>query len=275
MLEKTLKLRGDDCVGIVGAGQLGSALAAALLTSGLPKSRLLLCHKGSSTTRSRLASLSLAQSVVDCSEVGRRCSIVIVALRPQDAEALSACSLRTDAVVVSCMAGVSINRLPIPSGINQSVRLMPSPPETIERKCGIAGVFPRGMSVARHICAALSLKPVYLSDEDAFHAFTALGVCLPAALSYWKSLGNFVDKGELLRLAAESKLRRYNRILKWAVSVSVADDSAEHPTPLFSSAATRGGVTQTILDAIRSGHSLSDGLRAGIRRSKELQNDRS
>lgn len=272
---ETLKLSGEECVGVIGTGHLGSALAEALLASGLPKSRLLLCHGGSPATYSRLASLGLAESVVGCSEIGPRCGIVIVALRPQDADALAACSLRSDAAVVSCMAGVSVSQLPVSGRINQRSRLMPSPPRTIAQKNGIAGVFPKGKSAAREVCTAISLEPFDVNDEDDFHAFTALGVCLPTALSYWISLGNAVDTNEIRDLAAESGLRRYDRVLEWAMSDGIMADAVADSEHLLSSAATRGGVTQAILEAIRSGQTLADGLRAGIRRSKELQADRS
>lgn len=268
---RRLPLPGDLPLGILGSGHLGRALASALIASGLPPSRLLLCHRGSPSTAAALEAAGLSRQVVACDEIGRRCGILLVTLRPQEAGALSACPVRPDTLVVSFMAGIPLAGLALPAEVAQRVRVMPSAPSTIDRRNGIAGIYPAGAPLVGELCRSLSLLPIELGDEEALHPFTALGPCLPIALAYWSTLGRTVDTEAIARLAAGYRLPGYRRILSWALSVA-GESTIESPGgELLTASATRGGVTQAILEAIDRGRSLSDALAAGVERSRDLQ----
>lgn len=267
---KTKKALAGSCLGIIGAGRLGRALAAGLASAGFDASQLLICHRGSPETRSALVELGLSSRVVGIDELARRSRILFVALRPQERKALEACPVQNRSLVVSFMAGIPLSRLPTFGAGVERARIMPSAPDTIARRMGIAGVFPAASPVVAEICAALGLAAVPLSDEEDFHAFTALGPCLPIALALWRSLGRSVDEAALLRLAESHALGGYGRILAWALNLPMVADGPGSLEDLLLSAATKGGVTSAILEAIRAGRDLVDALEEGMRRSRAL-----
>jgi hypothetical protein len=262
---------GDACLGVLGAGHLGRALAGGLVDAGFPRDRLLICHRGSAETRAALQSVGLAPCVAGARDLSRRCAVVLVALRPQDAAALGAQPMRDDSLVVSFMAGIALARLPAAGTGVRLARVMPSAPFTIAQRNGIAGLFPSDEPVVRELCDALGLAAIPVDREDTLHAFTALGVCLPIVLTYWCSLDRDVDDVALGRLAAEHGLPDYPRILAWAHAARPRDLRGAALAAFLASAATRGGVTAAILEAIAAGSGLTDALETGVRRSRGLQ----
>jgi len=268
-LARTLEALGDGCLGIFGAGHLGRALALGLTAAGFPASRLLLCHRGSPATRSAIEAAGLSRCVVTNDELCRRCPIVLVTIRPQDLSALASCPLRDGSLLVSFMAGTPLVSLPVSSEIVR-VRVMPSAPYTITRKSGIAGVFPADHPVVREICTALGLATIGMDSEDVMHAFTSLGVCLPIALACWGSLGRQVDDATLVRLGVAHGLARCEHIVSWAHAMEPRFASARELQDFLTAAATRGGVTEAIIQAMRDGSNLTEALEAGIRRSRGL-----
>jgi pyrroline-5-carboxylate reductase len=266
----TFATLGPGCLGIFGAGHLGRALAGGLVQAGFPPSRLLVCHRGSPESRASLDAASLGPCVTGAEDLARRSAVLLVALRPQDAAALAAHRVREGSLVVSFMAGFPLARLPVRGAAIRRARVMPSAPFTIAQRSGIAGLFPADEPVVHELCEALGLAAIPVSREDTLHAFTALGVCLPIALTYWCSLGREVDDAALTALAAAHGLPDYGRILAWAHTARQRSLAGDGLTAFLAAAATRGGVTAAILEAIGAGSSLPDALEAGVRRSRGL-----
>ncbi len=77
------------------------------------------------------------------------------------------------------MAGISTAALKDGLGAD-CVRIMPSGPDTIAAKKGIAAVYPQNDEVAAML-SGMGLKVFALPEEENMHTFTA-GVCLTAAL---------------------------------------------------------------------------------------------
>ncbi|HUJ76600.1 MAG TPA: NAD(P)-binding domain-containing protein, partial [bacterium] len=177
-LEKTTEALGDKCLGILGAGHMGRAVARGLAGAGFPLSRLRVCHRGSSATLSAIQADGLEQCLVRPDQLGLECGIIVAAIRPQDRGSIAA--LSPGSLFISFMAGTPLASLPLRPGIER-VRVMPSAPSTIALRRGIAAVFPQDHVIAGEICRALGLTTIPVSSEDSLHAFTALGPCLPVA----------------------------------------------------------------------------------------------
>ncbi|MBI2515830.1 MAG: NAD(P)-binding domain-containing protein [Opitutae bacterium] len=269
-LELTGRFLGDATLGLFGAGHLGRAIAQGLLAAGLPKRRLAICRRGSIETDRALSDAGLAEVVASSEQVARRSRILLYLVRPQDYLAMQGLELRADCLVVSFMAGVPLQNLPANVAAAQRVRAMTSAPDTLRQRDGLAALYPADNPLTRELLASLHLKIVPLRRESDFHAFTALGPCLPIALTQWEGLGHEIDDAELRQTAERFELPDYDSILQWAHRVRPRRLSDAERKRYLAQAATPGGVTEAILHALTSGMNLSAALEQGIKRSREL-----
>ncbi|HEY3379674.1 MAG TPA: NAD(P)-binding domain-containing protein [Armatimonadota bacterium] len=261
---------GDSPLGIFGAGHLGCAVANSLLTAGFPNRQLLIGHRGSPATAQRLVEAGLSDFAVDCDTLVREAKMLLYIVRPQDYRAIAEFHVREDALLISFLAGVPVSRIPAPLAEGQRVRVMPSAPDTICKKNGIAALYPADNVIVHALLAALSLRVFPLRNEETLHAFTAFGPCLPIALTYWEGLGNRVDDNELLDTAAQYGLPDFSEMLAWARAIQPRQLSVEEQHRYVLQAATPGGVTEAILREIDKGQRLSLALERGVQRSHEL-----
>ena len=269
-LELTCQFLGISTVGLFGAGHLGRAIAKGLLDAGLPKRNIAICHRGSEETDRELVTSGLGELVADREHVTRGSRILLYLVRPQDYLAMRNFDLRDDCLLISFLAGVPLKNLPTRLPNAQHVRVMTSAPDTLRQCNGIAALYPADNPLPRELLESLKLRVVPLRQESDYHPFTALGPCLPIALTYWESLGNEIDDSELLETARRFDLSDYYLILRWAHRVRPRWLSDEERKRYIVQATTPGGVTDAILTAMGSGMNLSAALERGIERSREL-----
>jgi pyrroline-5-carboxylate reductase len=260
----------DAKLGIFGAGHLGQALALSLLYAGLPNHRLALCHNGSPVTRRKLVQLGLGKYVFDPATVASSARVLFYTVRPALYKSIAGHTLKRDAVFVSFLAGVPLGRIPLVLADRQKVRVMTSGPETIQRQRGVAAYFPGDSAAVAEILSALNLKLFAMTREDELDAFTAFGPCLHIALTEWERMGHSVNEAELFAAAKKFHLARFDELLEWARSAQPRYLSSGDLVRYMAQAATPGGVTEAILDAIHSGSNLSGALAAGVERCRNL-----
>ena len=269
-MDNLLKYLGASPLGIFGAGHLGRAVAYGLLAAGFPRRQLAIGHRGLAETAQRLWRRVYPTA---CWIAPRWCAsskILLYSVRPQDYRAIAECSLREDALFISFLAGVPLLRLPLPLAACQRVRVMPGAPDTIRQRTGIAALYPAGSPIVCDLLAALSLRIFPLQHEEDLHAFTAFGPCLPIALTYWEGLSHRLDDDELLDMAAQYGLCDFPAMLAWARTSQPQHLSPAEHDRYVRQAATPGGVTEAILQAIDEGQRLSAALERGIQRSRAL-----
>jgi pyrroline-5-carboxylate reductase len=257
-------------LGIFGAGHLGRAIAIGLLESGFPKSKLLICHKGSIDTYNKLVDAGLSDYVVTPDKVVKMANILLYTVRPQNYLSLTEYIIPEKTLFISFMAGIELRSIPIDLPKKQRVRIMPSSPDTILKKNGIAAIYPKNSISGINLLTDLKLKVFPLDDESDIHAFTALGPCLPFAITYFETLGKEVDNIELLNIGEKYNMPEYFKIIEWARNTQPHNFSSDELDQYVKQASTPGGVTEAILNEIRNGKSLSVSLEKGIYRSKEL-----
>lgn len=272
-IERLLEFLADGDLGIFGAGHLARAIATILLQRGFPRTRLLLCHRGSQATDSALRGSPLFPSVTSALEVSRRSKLLLYLVRPQDSGAIGAYRLRPDCCFVSFMAAVPIAEVPVDPVVADRCRVLTSAPDTLLAGTGIAAAYPSDHSLIAGLIEALGLRLVSLRDESDFHAFTALGVCLPICLAYWESLGREIDDEEVMDRGRRSGLPYYEGLFRWARSVQPRGMSGPEMKEFLTRSATRGGVTEAMLSAITSGRSLSAALDSGLARSRAIADE--
>lgn len=257
-------------IGIFGAGHLGRAVASRLVLGGIGADDLTVCHGGSSTTLRELEKAGLAHLIKVPAEVVNRSKILLYLVRPQDYMAIAEYRLPRDVLFVSFLAGVPLERIPVQVPESQRVRVMTSAPDTLIHGKAIAAVYPATDREVRAMLGLIGARIFPLRQQSGIHAFTALGPCLPIALTLWEDLGLGVEERQILDVAERSGLPDYVAILKWAREVQPRGLTGKELDLFINQATTPGGVTEAILLAMRQGKSLSDSLCCGIQRSIEL-----
>lgn len=251
-------------IGIIGCSHLGRSLARGLIDSGFPKEGLLVSYGGNSATLEEIKKAGLHENLSDNREICKKASIIFLAVRPQSFQTLGELSIRKETRVVSCMAGVGTAALKRQLGID-CVRIMPSGPDTIASKKGIAAVFPKNDEVAA-LLSGMGLKVFSLSDEEMMHTFTA-GVCLTAALLVARK------KGLDAKPAVEAIMQDFppfEEIYAWALDALPNLGSEEEVEKYINRMCTKGGITEAIVQSLYRGSSLLEALEDGIKRSKEI-----
>lgn len=260
-------------IGLFGAGHMGRAVARGLLELGLPRSQILLCHRGTDGTHSQLTMDGLDDLVVEAAQLVSSSGIVLYLVRPQQRDAIENYRVPAESLFVSFLAGIPLSRIPVDVSDDNRIRVMTSAPDTLRRRHGLAALYAAHSAASAPIpemLESLGLRMVTLSREDEFHSFTALGPCLPIALMYWRSLGNTVDELEILEVARRHALRDLDAILQWALSTDAPGFSKDELSRYLAEAVTPGGVTDAIICAMNRGMRVSQALDQGIERSREL-----
>jgi pyrroline-5-carboxylate reductase len=264
MIGSALDFLACGTIGIIGCGHLGRTLAEELIVHGLPRERLMISYGGSASTLESIKQAGLLENISDNEEICRKANIIFIAVRPQAIVGLKGLSFPKDALVVSCMAGVSTASLKVALGIDVC-RIMPSGPATIKEKKGIAAVHPRNDNLI-DILSHMGLKVFELSDEEMMHAFT-VGVCLPAALLV---AGEMEADADLAAEIIENEYPGFEEIYTWAKGVLPEFDSDEERDGYVKKMSTKGGITEAIVDGLNSGSTFLAALRMGIARSREI-----
>lgn len=269
MIESAFDSLANCTIGIIGCGHLGRTLANELVSHGLPKEKLMISYGGSASTLESIKRAGLFQNISNNERICRKSNIIFIAVRPQAIEELKKLSFpgNANALVVSCMAGISSASLKNALGIDV-IRMMPSGPDTIKEGNCIVAVYPRNDFLA-NILSGLGLKFYELRDEEMMHAFT-VGVCLPAALLVAGKIGmSELDTAQASKIIGK-EYPDFEEIYRWAVDVLPDFDSDDEREEYLRRTSTKGGITEAIVDSLNSGSTFTAALRKGISRSKEI-----
>jgi pyrroline-5-carboxylate reductase len=253
-----------NTIGIIGCGHIGRTFAEQMVDHGFPRDALRVSYGGKASTLENIKCAGLAENITGNEEICQKSTITFIAVRPQAFEDLKGLSFNDQSLVVSCMAGISRASLKRAFGVDVC-RIMPSGPDTIREKKGIVAVYPHNdllVSVLSHT----GLRVYEISDEEMMHFFT-VGVCLPAALLAAEMLG--LSAGHAIDAIVED-YPDFKEIHHWAKRALPALSSDLEREEYISRMSTKGGITEAIIDSLRSGSTFLDALRRGIEKSREI-----
>jgi pyrroline-5-carboxylate reductase len=202
-----LDFLGDKKLGFFGCGHLGKAILTKLLEQGFPKNKIIVSHKGNPETKKFLESKGV--NIVPSSKLLNQAKCIFYLVRPQEIDEKQD-KINQDCLVVSFLAGVTLNKLKIIFGCDV-MRVLPYSANLILMGDTMSAVY-HSFEIFDEVIESLELRQVCLKDEEEMHYFTGLAACLPNVLTY---LDGKFDEKELLSLQDLVSFD-YLEIIKWA-----------------------------------------------------------
>lgn len=261
-------------LGFLGFGNMGFAIAAGLLDTGVLTADRLLVYDPEPARMTAAGEMG-ARVMETPASLAADSDTLVLAVKPQvwrEAAAPAAAALRADARVISIMAGVTIARLRDAFGPEvRVVRVMPNTPAMV--RAGAAGIAPGpgcgpvDVETARAIFEAVGAAEVV--GEADLDAVTALSGSGPAYFFYLAEClakaaeAEGLDPGVAARLAAQTALGA-GRLLA---------ESGETAATLRERVTSKGGTTFAALETFRARDfmgTVAAAVGAAAARSREL-----
>lgn len=258
----------------IGGGNMGYALAAALIGRGvsLPERVLVVDPAPEARTRAQRLGCQVSAQVDERVAQGRT---LVLAVKPQgmgDALAPLRGRLRQEQVVVSIMAGVRIGTIQAALGHTAVVRVMPNTPAQV----GLGmNVFYAHASVQSGQLAAVdallqaSGEVLRVESEDLIDAATAVSASGPAYVYYVAE--HWIRAAQQVGFTETQAVLLVRQTLKGATALWQSVGAA--PGRLREQVTSKGGTTAAALDAFAAagvGAGIEAGVRAAFERAKEL-----
>lgn len=196
--------------------------------------------------------------------------VVVLAIKPQSLPAVAPtiAPLLQDKLVLSVLAGVSIDTLSHTLGSHRIVRAMPNLPASIGM--GATGLFSyvddSNKQIAEQIMQSCGIT-LWVKDEALLHAVTAVAGSAPAYFFY--VLEHMIAKAVAMGLTAEDAKALASQSL---IGAGMLAQSAE-PAHLRAQVTSKGGTTAAALQVLQNhdvGTSFAQAMQACVQRSQEL-----
>ncbi len=230
-------------IGIIGSGNMGSAFYKALVPSFL-KEILYICDKDTK----KLKALNATNTSKDPNELLNKVDVVILAIKPQSFDEFKKklkVDLR-DKLIISIMAGISMERIKKDLKTDNIIRSMPNLP--IQVKQGVIGwtaslnVSDVDKKIARKIFSSLG-EGIELKDESMLDAITLISGCGPAYFFYLTEM--LTSKAEALGFSKIDAQKIAETTFTGSAELLKKDPKTAEDWKM--SVASRGGVTEAAL----------------------------
>lgn len=259
---------------LVGAGKMGTAMAAGWIRAGLPGASLTLVDPAPHESVVAFANSAGANLRPDLPAEPPR--VIVLAVKPQvmgDVLPSVKPLAGPDTLIVSIAAGISISRFAEALETERIVRTMPNTPAQLGK--GITGaVAAPGVSAEDRAIAQALLQAagevVWLEGEEQIDALTAVSGSGPAYVFYMVEA--MAVGGQKLGLSAEQSMKLARQTVIGAAAL-LEEDPAE-AAQLRKNVTSPNGVTQAALEILMAedglGPLMERVLAAAKRRSEEL-----
>ena len=231
-------------LGILGVGAIAEAIVTGLCEGAHEPISICLSPR-SAERASRLAARYSSVHVADSNQtVVERSDVVLLSVRPQDApDALSGLAFRRGQIVISVMAGVSIDALrPLVASAEDLVRAIPLP--AVARRRGLTAIHPPH-ELARALFDPLGGVMV-VADERALDALSTSTATIAAHLAYLGTISRWLAG----RGIPQADATRYVAAVFGALSETLLDTRPNFAA-LADEFATAGGINEQFLTALR------------------------
>lgn len=258
----------------IGAGNMGWALAAALIGKGICKGGDIHVVDPDAACRNRLANLDCTVAEAADDQVSQA-KVVLLAVKPQIAGEVMAQVkplLGEGQVVVSIMAGVTLSTMQNTLGTRQIVRVMPNTPAQVGLGMNVYYAAPQVTPAQLKPVKALlesSGEAMSVESEDAIDAATAVSGSGPAYVFYLAE--HWMKAAEKLGFTAEQAALLIQQTLIGATALW--KDSGKPPGDLRQQVTSKGGTTAAALEQLESnenGQAFMNAVQKAYDRAKEL-----
>jgi len=250
-------------IGIIGCGHLGQAILESLINHGFQKENLFISYRGNPSTYEKIEKMGLTICISENERIFNEADVIFITTKPQDVISLKEIPISQNKLIISCLAGLSVEIL---KKIFKSdiCRMMLSGPDTVVAEKGVATIYPYNELVGR-ILSKMNLRIFEISNEKDVDIFTA-GVCLPAALL--QEDNEVIIKEAIHEIAKE--WATFLDLYEWAKMILPSFTTENEKAEYIARMITKGGVTEAIIDSLKSGELFVTALRKGITRSKDI-----
>lgn len=257
-------------IAILGAGQMGEALASGLLRAGVVRPDQIVAAARRADRAEQLRN-AYGIDVLSAAQAAAKAETLVITVKPQDMEALLAeisPVVTRDQLVISVAAGITTNYIGrrLASDV-PVVRVMSNTPVLVDEAMSV--ISPGPHATEQHLRRAEELlRPVgkvLRIPESQQDAATALSGSGPAYVYFLVEA--MVDAGILLGMPRQNALEMVKQAVYGAATM--LKDSGEHPVLLREAVTSPGGTT---INAIRELE--RHGVRAAVLAAIEAARDR-
>lgn len=264
-------------VAIIGAGNMGMAFANSFVQKGLvQKENFLLIEKNAE--RAKVLQEEGAGTVVDSisASIGDY-DLIIFSVKPQDFLSVTAELkevIQPNQVVLSIMAGITIEKIQATLNHPLVIRAMPNTPALLG--LGMTA-FTASPEVSENRLAEIKVliestgKALYISDESFIDGVTALSGSGPAYFFYLVKA--MIDAGKEMGFEEDMAALLVKQTM--IGSFHLMETSDKSLDELIKAVASKGGTTEAALKRFEEGavaQNVKEGLFAAQKRAKELSN---
>jgi pyrroline-5-carboxylate reductase len=271
----TARREGRGGIAMIGGGQMALALAEGFCRAGLLQASDVTVYDPVPAARDRLAArvpgIRLAQSSAEATHAAR---LIVLAVKPQPAAAACrefAPSLAADAVIVSIVAGLTLDGLATLTGSRRIIRVMPNTPCLVGRGvsvvCRTADVPAEDQARVLELLAAVGR--VHEADEGLMDAVTGLSGSGPGFLAL--VVEALADGGVKAGLPRQLALALATETLSG--TAALIDQTGEHPAQIKDRVSSPGGTTiagLAVLEQRGVRGALIDAVVTAAARAREL-----
>jgi len=260
---------------IIGGGNMGGAILLALLKSASVPSEDILLIESDGDKRQKISNVSGCNSQAEIDEAVRSYDVVLLAVKPQSATAvmeLLAQWLLPDHVIVSVMAGISMQMMHRALGKSRLVRVMPNIPALIGEGMSVFFASDEVRNEGREWVKILFNSCgscLEAKNEDAIDAATAISGSGPGYLFYFAE--QMVASATALGFNEEEAQALVQKTLRGATLLWETKQAS--PETLRQQVSSPEGTTLAALNHFQSndvGDSIQEGIRKAYQRAKEL-----
>jgi pyrroline-5-carboxylate reductase len=267
----------DERIGLIGAGQMATALAHGFLKSGLTTADRLLASDVDEHARQRFAHATSAHTTADNALVIAQSNVIILAVKPQQMAQVAAglrAKLAADAsrLIVSIAAGIRLSSLAEWMGSElRMIRVMPNTPCLVGQGASAYSLGERATAADGALVGRLfgALGSAWQVEEKLLDAVTGLAGSGPAFV--YVIIEALSDAGVRMGLPRQIAVEMAAKTVRGAAEMVLS--TGEHTAVLKDRVASPGGTTIAGLQALESGglrSTLMAAVEAATRRSIEL-----
>lgn len=258
-------------VGIIGFGNMGRAIAERIKL----KYQVLVFDKDASKTKA----LKKIEVVKELKELIKRSEVIVLAVKPQDFDFLldEIKGQVNDKLIISIAAGITTGYIEKILGTVRVIRAMPNigaiVGESISYVC--KGNFAKEADLKLSMKFFNYIGHSFIFAEDMMNAATAVGGSGPGFWGYLfdkRQAKEFIPEltSAAISVGFDKQTAESTASLVAAVSKNTASALKITPIQLTEKVASKGGTTEAGLEELKKGGSLTDAVKAALKRAEEL-----